>query len=526
MSSHVAVPSMARASLGNFRPPVWAPDSSAKSCMSCGTSFGLGVRKHHCRYCGFVICGKCSKYQLQLPFGEPNKRERVCRLCVTQMSSNLAAGDNTPPPLSTGNEGRVHVVLMEAQDVPVQEGTSPLQLYAAVYLGTARVVTASSVKPYWNERVSFDISGVDLDMKLEVCQHTSVGEVVAGTVSVPLSVLQHTYVHHQWFPLTNIDGSTSGRIRVKVFYYFYTSDSRRYSTVAVQKASPIWQLLESLDYLLSLATPVQIYLTQLRAITEWIHPVRSGIITLIFWWTCFHPSWSLVVLFASLFGCYLYRYVSTRVRQAHAQLADSALRAPTETDGVPTDVTSVSNQSPTHNGRSSGLKRRLNAYLKKGRIIDAASSVAAAAGGQALGLIKDVARSVKRRTTNKPVDGNDKMLDEFTRSQLYRILDTVFCSGDIGSMPSLSSAPLVAAAHSEMTRITKLSMMLLRIVDTNDLALLSTILTVLGTGLILSMCLPIRYFMMLLVALPFFRHCEPIKRALQLAGIHSARSSS
>eukprot|EP01047_Picozoa_sp_COSAG01_P016275 COSAG01_NODE_830_length_13271_cov_2.845278_5_plen_797_part_01 len=35
-------------------------------CMHCGVEFTFGTRKHHCRYCGFALCSKCSSQKLRL----------------------------------------------------------------------------------------------------------------------------------------------------------------------------------------------------------------------------------------------------------------------------------------------------------------------------------------------------------------------------------------------------------------------------------------------------------------------------
>lgn len=44
----------------------WAPDSDVNICTSCGKSFTITRRRHHCRLCGTIICNKCSQF---LPYG-------------------------------------------------------------------------------------------------------------------------------------------------------------------------------------------------------------------------------------------------------------------------------------------------------------------------------------------------------------------------------------------------------------------------------------------------------------------------
>ncbi|VUZ41899.1 unnamed protein product [Hymenolepis diminuta] len=61
--------------------PVWIPNSEATHCMVCSvTEFTLVQRRHHCRNCGKVVCGKCSQYRWVLPAQGPNKL-RICKDC-------------------------------------------------------------------------------------------------------------------------------------------------------------------------------------------------------------------------------------------------------------------------------------------------------------------------------------------------------------------------------------------------------------------------------------------------------------
>ena len=40
----------------------WVADDDAKLCFICKKSFTIARRKHHCRLCGLLICGKCSEF--------------------------------------------------------------------------------------------------------------------------------------------------------------------------------------------------------------------------------------------------------------------------------------------------------------------------------------------------------------------------------------------------------------------------------------------------------------------------------
>jgi hypothetical protein len=60
----------------------WQADSAAKECPHCQLSFTFIRRKHHCRLCGFVVCGACSRHKSPLPSLGYFKCVRVCDKCV------------------------------------------------------------------------------------------------------------------------------------------------------------------------------------------------------------------------------------------------------------------------------------------------------------------------------------------------------------------------------------------------------------------------------------------------------------
>ena len=67
-------------------PPEWVPDSEFFSCQGCHRPFKFYRRRHHCRACGNVLCGRCCDTKMPLPFTEW-KPVRVCKQCVWRMQS-------------------------------------------------------------------------------------------------------------------------------------------------------------------------------------------------------------------------------------------------------------------------------------------------------------------------------------------------------------------------------------------------------------------------------------------------------
>eukprot|EP00118_Oscarella_pearsei_P004344 m.18415 g.18415 ORF g.18415 m.18415 type:complete len:1513 (+) comp27655_c0_seq3:29-4567(+) len=59
--------------------PVWISDDSVTMCMGCMNHFTVTRRRHHCRGCGKVLCGKCSSVSCYLPYRK--KKMRVCVNC-------------------------------------------------------------------------------------------------------------------------------------------------------------------------------------------------------------------------------------------------------------------------------------------------------------------------------------------------------------------------------------------------------------------------------------------------------------
>ncbi|XVF25591.1 hypothetical protein REPUB_Repub13aG0225200 [Reevesia pubescens] len=70
-------------------PPKWLTDSAASACMLCGVRFHpIMCSRHHCRFCGGIFCGECSKGRSLMPekfrVADP---QRVCDVCCVRLES-------------------------------------------------------------------------------------------------------------------------------------------------------------------------------------------------------------------------------------------------------------------------------------------------------------------------------------------------------------------------------------------------------------------------------------------------------
>lgn len=89
--------------------PQWVDDRLVENCFVCEQAFTFFNRKHHCRYCGRVICHACSRYgkipsiledQIPQPDSQPRylhkilrapTDQRLCVKCHTQINRNMNA---------------------------------------------------------------------------------------------------------------------------------------------------------------------------------------------------------------------------------------------------------------------------------------------------------------------------------------------------------------------------------------------------------------------------------------------------
>eukprot|EP01062_Namystynia_karyoxenos_P057650 TRINITY_DN4877_c3_g1_i1.p2 TRINITY_DN4877_c3_g1~~TRINITY_DN4877_c3_g1_i1.p2 ORF type:complete len:449 (+),score=123.65 TRINITY_DN4877_c3_g1_i1:76-1347(+) len=84
------------------RRPRQQPDRSTTVCMHCRAAFSLFRRRHHCRSCGEVFCGACSKARMTMPPSmQYDAPQRVCIGCcrrLGEMHAGLAPAGESPTP--------------------------------------------------------------------------------------------------------------------------------------------------------------------------------------------------------------------------------------------------------------------------------------------------------------------------------------------------------------------------------------------------------------------------------------------
>ncbi|XP_045165344.2 protein piccolo-like isoform X2 [Mercenaria mercenaria] len=79
--------------------PLWIPDARVTMCMLCTCEFTVTWRRHHCRACGWVVCGNCSDCKAPLRYLK-YKSVRVCDKCFKTLE---AAAENEKDEEDGGN---------------------------------------------------------------------------------------------------------------------------------------------------------------------------------------------------------------------------------------------------------------------------------------------------------------------------------------------------------------------------------------------------------------------------------------
>eukprot|EP00471_Norrisiella_sphaerica_P003906 CAMPEP_0184481608 /NCGR_PEP_ID=MMETSP0113_2-20130426/3159_1 /TAXON_ID=91329 /ORGANISM="Norrisiella sphaerica, Strain BC52" /LENGTH=1048 /DNA_ID=CAMNT_0026860827 /DNA_START=708 /DNA_END=3854 /DNA_ORIENTATION=+ len=61
--------------------PVWQSDQSSTECNICSRKFTMWTRRHHCRFCGILVCNSCSLKRLLVPVTEGSSKKESKRIC-------------------------------------------------------------------------------------------------------------------------------------------------------------------------------------------------------------------------------------------------------------------------------------------------------------------------------------------------------------------------------------------------------------------------------------------------------------
>ncbi|XP_048139215.1 1-phosphatidylinositol-3-phosphate 5-kinase FAB1B isoform X2 [Rhodamnia argentea] len=163
-----------RSEPANVSRDFWMPDQSCRVCYDCDSQFNIINRRHHCRLCGRVFCGKCTANSVPATSTDYKascdewERIRVCNYCFKQWEQNLESTNN-------GDE-------LPNQDFsPSPSATSFVSSKSVNTTNSGSITLGSmsqSLEPYRFVRQSSDLSSNQLSM-VEECADRQ-GVVTSG----------------------------------------------------------------------------------------------------------------------------------------------------------------------------------------------------------------------------------------------------------------------------------------------------------------------------------------------------------
>jgi hypothetical protein len=132
----------------------WKPDLTSPGCVICNATFTWYFRRHHCRKCGFVVCGQHSLKKVPLdqnahfhPNGYPS---RACDVCHEQWRYiHGDSGESTPASQEEGEGEDTSVPSTPNLSVP-SAGQGPGQAQGATLVPPVTGAEPRSLGVYGN----------------------------------------------------------------------------------------------------------------------------------------------------------------------------------------------------------------------------------------------------------------------------------------------------------------------------------------------------------------------------------------
>ncbi|NXA01236.1 HGS kinase, partial [Nesospiza acunhae] len=133
------------------RAPDWV---DAEECHRCRVQFGVVTRKHHCRACGQIFCGKCSSKYSTIPKFGIEKEVRVCEPCYEHLNKKTegkaAATSELPPEYLTSP-------LSQQSQLPPKRDETALQEEEELQLAIALSQSEAEEKERMRQKTSYSM---------------------------------------------------------------------------------------------------------------------------------------------------------------------------------------------------------------------------------------------------------------------------------------------------------------------------------------------------------------------------------
>uniref|UniRef100_A0A1A8FCX8 Hepatocyte growth factor-regulated tyrosine kinase substrate n=1 Tax=Nothobranchius korthausae TaxID=1143690 RepID=A0A1A8FCX8_9TELE len=145
------------------RAPDWV---DAEECHRCRVQFGVMTRKHHCRCCGQIFCGKCSSKYSTIPKFGIEKEVRVCEPCFEQLNNHpslsppLRKADGKAPPTGSSElppEYLTSPLSQQSQQMPPKRDEAALQEEEELQLAIALSQSEAEEKERMRQKNSYSI---------------------------------------------------------------------------------------------------------------------------------------------------------------------------------------------------------------------------------------------------------------------------------------------------------------------------------------------------------------------------------
>uniref|UniRef100_A0A6I8SV65 Hepatocyte growth factor-regulated tyrosine kinase substrate n=1 Tax=Xenopus tropicalis TaxID=8364 RepID=A0A6I8SV65_XENTR len=139
------------------RAPDWV---DAEECHRCRVQFGVVTRKHHCRACGQIFCGKCSSKYSTIPKFGIEKEVRVCEPCYEQLNKKgegkSASGVELPPEYLTSPLSQQSQV-EDIPSMPPKKDESALQEEEELQLAIALSQSEAEEKERMRQKTTYSM---------------------------------------------------------------------------------------------------------------------------------------------------------------------------------------------------------------------------------------------------------------------------------------------------------------------------------------------------------------------------------
>ncbi|XP_067403255.1 hepatocyte growth factor-regulated tyrosine kinase substrate isoform X2 [Emydura macquarii macquarii] len=133
------------------RAPDWV---DAEECHRCRVQFGVVTRKHHCRACGQIFCGKCSSKYSTIPKFGIEKEVRVCEPCYEHL--NKKAEGKTAAPAELPAEYLTSPLSQQSQLPPKRDETA-LQEEEELQLAIALSQSEAEEKERMRQKTTYSV---------------------------------------------------------------------------------------------------------------------------------------------------------------------------------------------------------------------------------------------------------------------------------------------------------------------------------------------------------------------------------